>query len=273
MPVLVLPEIMIASPRQITRLLVFFSYVYDLYCYTPRHGSYFITLENHDQYWDANITFTMTVCEDKSKGGYKCSFPVYPAATLENKVSLFVPYDYDNTVGSASYAATYFVLDTNGLTSDFVLSYTSTRSDVDLMVRRDGYPTYDSSVYEGSSIGFNQFDWQVPGLIYIGLICRDPNGCPVEISTSGSLIPATTGQITTGSSEGEDENNEASDDDADGKVGGGLAGIAIGALVTGLIIFCLGIACLVISRSRRRRNYKKIPEVIPFSELRDASDG
>jgi len=186
-------------------------YIYDMFCYTPRMGDFFITIDTNDVNWNGTATFDVLNC-GVGTAGANCSFPLYPFNTslLVAPTTLTIPYSGSGS--SVSYGSLYFYWDipANYSAGDLILYASSSQSGY-LVVRRNGFPTTDSqSGYEYYSeydsynavLAMNQWDYQVGGRYYFLLNCYTTPSCDVTVSlnstsTSGGSS-GNTGMVTTG---------------------------------------------------------------------------
>jgi hypothetical protein len=207
-----------------TSTLVDGMYLYDMFCYTPRQGDFFVVIETStfDPNWSGSASFMVQTCA-ANMAGANCSFPLvqFNASLVGAPTSLSIPYAGSDSV---AYGGLYFYWDipANFTYGELLLSADSSQTGY-LMIRRDAFPTMDfysgyeySSQYESfdADIALNQFDYQIPGRIYFALLCTTTGGCNVTVSgnstgTSTSSGPMmTTGavnnnnQTTTGNSTG-----------------------------------------------------------------------
>lgn len=84
-------------------------YIYDMFCYTPRQGDFFITVDTDDVNWNGTITFDMLTC-GAGTAGVNCSFPLLPfnASALATPYSFLIPYTGGSSV---EYGSVYFYWD------------------------------------------------------------------------------------------------------------------------------------------------------------------
>eukprot|EP01114_Cavostelium_apophysatum_P003856 TRINITY_DN13_c0_g1_i1.p1 TRINITY_DN13_c0_g1~~TRINITY_DN13_c0_g1_i1.p1 ORF type:complete len:512 (-),score=133.31 TRINITY_DN13_c0_g1_i1:98-1633(-) len=204
-------------------------YIYEMWCFTPRAGSFFLSFETDDTGYSATFMVTAMICP-AGKGGYNCTYNSTTLANATLPTTLTFANMYNSNVGSASYTAAYWYIDIapNSGGNVFVISATSPDSGY-LMFRRDGYPTMDSeSGYEyssqyvsiptstGNGIALSAFDWQVPGRIYIAAICyesTDPCSITLDRNSTGTI----TGPVTsvTGNTNADDNDDTTGNDNTD----------------------------------------------------------
>jgi len=140
-------------------------YVYDVVCYTPRAGDFFVVIDDQYDAYNATITFNAPVTCANGTGGWNCSFVSVPFSGS----SFTATIPYYSTASYLSDAFYYFYVDipanysSNALT---VSADTGAGSGI-FFYRRNGYPEYSSyygyeSTYEYYSTPhtytLNQFD-------------------------------------------------------------------------------------------------------------------
>jgi len=186
-------------------------YIYTIYCYTPRTGSFFLSVVDTD--FNGTVTITTTVCA-AGFGGFNCTYPATELnlTALATGFTIFLPYVSD-VVG---YYTAYYYIDVNATMSNtIIVTGTSIVGSGYGYIRRSGYPTYssssgyeDSSEYDSypSSFPITSFEYAVAGRIYLGFDCTSSTGCNITVAqfvppvvTTGSSASVTTGiQVTTG---------------------------------------------------------------------------
>eukprot|EP01114_Cavostelium_apophysatum_P020495 TRINITY_DN6886_c0_g1_i1.p1 TRINITY_DN6886_c0_g1~~TRINITY_DN6886_c0_g1_i1.p1 ORF type:complete len:871 (-),score=113.10 TRINITY_DN6886_c0_g1_i1:55-2667(-) len=186
--------------------------VYDMHCYTPRAGSFFISLFSSQTNYNATIEITGKVCANLT-GGYDCLFPSkrLTSETFSGQTQVTIPHHYNGT--QRSYGALYYYIDVpvsggfSGVTFD---AFGVDKSVV--IFRRDAFPTFDldsgvDTAYEVIDaynnhriITFNEFNLNImTGRIYIALVCKDTSeDCVVQVSANFTY-PATTTNATSAS--------------------------------------------------------------------------
>jgi len=201
------------------------TYVYDLVCYTPRQGDFYIVVFNDfgdDDFPAFTATATVSVHDCGSNvGGFNCSFPVVACNTSWNNFPVFIAFteaqDNDDVL-SGYWWYCYFDIPSNGTGStwNFAVNVPA-GSDVDVdnyvAVRKNGYNEYEQEgtqegyflqgvdVGDGVSLGFSIFEIYESGRFYIGLLCYDPSdtttGCNFTITANATAAPSTSGVTTT----------------------------------------------------------------------------
>jgi len=189
------------------------NYTYNLICYTPRSGDFYFLIYDLDESFNGSITFTSVVCP-MNMGGFNCSFSLtsYPLNST-SVTSLNIPFN-DNYL-SYFFVYYYFDIPANYTNTQTFTVFATGDTDAFLYVRRDGFPEESSTwgMEDGNernnlpaSYTFNNFDWQVPGRIYIALSCEDDgqnNNCAVQFganstqTTSSSSSSSSSGVVTT----------------------------------------------------------------------------
>jgi len=185
-------------------------YVYELFCFTPRAGDFYVTIQD-DNMFSAVVQYTVLTCP-AGMGGFNCTFPAVALNLTSLPLTVTVPYSSDG-VQYLTYGWSYFYIDIPGnITNmgELQISASSTQSGY-LNYRRNGFPedssTYgyeDSFEYDSypSSYSINQFEWQVAGRIYFGLECTTTPSCAVTIGANSSITTGSSGVSTTGSGTG-----------------------------------------------------------------------
>jgi hypothetical protein len=170
-------------------------YYYDLYCYTPRIGDFFIEIIS-DEAFNASLKITYLTCPS-GFGGYNCTFQSVP---LNTSVQTFqVPY------AGLTYGFAYVYVDIPGNYSGGNIEvHASSGQEGEMIIRFGGYPE-DSSDYGyldeyqyqelPASFILNNFDTFVAGRWYFGLECdASSTGCTIAVSQNTS---STSGPVTT----------------------------------------------------------------------------
>jgi len=182
-------------------------YVYDVVCYTPRAGDFFVVIDDQYDAYNATITFNAPVTCANGTGGWNCSFVSVPFSGS----SFTATIPYSSTASYLSDAFYYFYVDipanysSNALT---VSADTGAGSGI-FFYRRNGYPEYSSyygyeSTYEYYSTPhtytLNQFDWAAAGRIYFGVSCSTSPSCTLTASINGTLTSTSATSATSISS-------------------------------------------------------------------------
>jgi hypothetical protein len=203
-------------------------YMYNLYCYTPKAGSFFIVIYNDDDaatsingtakitYMDCNSTYT-------GMGGFNCSFPVVPCNSTWNNYQVYIPYPATQEDEWLNGVFWYCYIDVSASSNTWdvnvgVPTGYNTNYDYLMITRKNGFSEYDSyygydTDSEASSYEFDEvdnhvfqisaFDTYESGRFYIGLLCYYDGdngangGCNFTISANTTAAPAA---VTTGAS-------------------------------------------------------------------------
>jgi len=178
-------------------------YIYDMFCYTPRAGSFYI-INQCDNEFNGSISFDLQVC-GAGMGGYNCTYSAMALNVTAQAMTYYIPYD-GNTLNGESFM--YFYIDNANYTGTPVSVMATSMSGSGYMyVRKDGFnedsSTYGyetSAEYDSYPAQFvvNGFDFYVPGRWYFGLSCSTTGGCNVTFGTNTTTNPITTGIFTTG---------------------------------------------------------------------------
>jgi len=171
--------------------------IYNVICYTPRSGDFYIAL--YSDYSDTTtsiVTFqnAPTVCANGT-GGWNCSFVSVPFNGMTSTFT--IPYNSGATYLSYAFYYIYMDIPANFSSNPITITASTTGSDsLTYFYRRNGYPEEDStwgyeSVYEyygtPHSYTLTQFDWSVAGRIYFGFQCDTSPSCSVTASVNGTV--------------------------------------------------------------------------------------
>eukprot|EP01114_Cavostelium_apophysatum_P001939 TRINITY_DN1169_c0_g2_i1.p1 TRINITY_DN1169_c0_g2~~TRINITY_DN1169_c0_g2_i1.p1 ORF type:complete len:1386 (-),score=265.65 TRINITY_DN1169_c0_g2_i1:45-4202(-) len=166
-------------------------YQTDTRCYGPRVGAYFIALENsmYSNHINGSVTIMTQVCT-AGLGGFNCMEETTELLKESFPLVVNIPYRAPPT-----YATRYFFLDTfNAIDVQQYILRASLVSPIGayIAVRRDGYPwmSYPFSaeemtsdlIFGDTSVVLDEFDFQVPGRLYIGVICVNVGTCSVNLT-------------------------------------------------------------------------------------------
>jgi hypothetical protein len=205
-------------------------YIFDLYCYTPRKGEFFVVIYNDEDAtpFTANVSIMIQDCNSWSTGmgGYNCSSPVVPCNMTWNNQNMYIaaPMEDYGLSGYWWYCYIDFSGNYSGMLWNFMISIPAGANDNDYdfysVFRKNGFPEYDERWgYEGydasfytydagdsQMVGITSFDLYEPGVIYLGLLCENYNGnggmgCNFTVSVNATQPPAamTTGMMMSSS--------------------------------------------------------------------------
>eukprot|EP01114_Cavostelium_apophysatum_P012022 TRINITY_DN2669_c0_g1_i5.p1 TRINITY_DN2669_c0_g1~~TRINITY_DN2669_c0_g1_i5.p1 ORF type:complete len:741 (+),score=167.20 TRINITY_DN2669_c0_g1_i5:88-2310(+) len=188
-------------------------HISDLICYTPTAGNFFFVIRETKYQYSIVATFDTKVCPTGT-GGYNCTAVSTDLFTSTFPQILELPYAFTGGDGATYGGVRYFYFDTGNVGMNKVL-LNVTLLDMNRMyflVRRDAFPTagningYDDSseylylYHTSGAISVNDFDTQVPGRIYFGVVCVDTASydptCKFQI-TLNNAMPITSGPLTT----------------------------------------------------------------------------
>jgi hypothetical protein len=180
-------------------------YYYNLYCYTPRAGAFYMFL-TEDYAFNATVSFSYLVCPT-GMGGFNCT-TTSVELNQTNAQTFNVPST--SSLSSAGFAYVYVDIPANYTGSDVtVVAYqTGTQSGSSyLYMRYLGYPE-DSSTYGyttsyqyqslPATFSLNNFDFVMGGRWYFGLECYSgSNGCNITVAQNSSNSVVTTAAVQT----------------------------------------------------------------------------
>jgi len=205
-------------------------YTYSLFCYTPRAGSFFLTVYNDDIGETPTITGTISItyveCNSTftGMGGYNCSFPVVACNESWSNYPVYIafPESADDSYLSGPAWYCYVDVPANYSKSAFGLTVSASAGNTDydtiVIVRKNGFAEDGYFGYEGDqashtelsegesvSLGLTAFDFYEPGRWFFGVICQQEGegvtGCNFTVSANSTNGPTTTtsGSTTTAS--------------------------------------------------------------------------
>jgi len=170
-------------------------FIYDVICYTPRSGDFWIVLYNDYEPYNATITFAgPTVCPIGT-GGWNCSFVSIPYANATSPFT--IPYSATAEYLSVAFYYVYMDIPANFSSNSVSVTASSTGDgDNEIWYRRNGFVeedyTYgvesDFEYYEmPHTFTLNQFDWAIAGRIYFAFSCSSAPSCVITVDVNGTL--------------------------------------------------------------------------------------
>jgi hypothetical protein len=161
-------------------------------CPNPRIGRLYMLLFNPEtDGYNGTLTFTTLTCAD-NMGGQYCN-------SSNTALSLNSTQMFNVTVASYDIVYYYFDIPANYTGNDIVISVTEAVSENPVYLRKNGFPSPDSSYgyqEQGTDATFylNNFDFYLSGRWYLGIYCDDDVICGFVVT----VAPLTFGGLTTG---------------------------------------------------------------------------